>query len=305
MLQEWAQWQPYFENLRWLAMPAVLAAILLELLYQLKTGKTLYTWWDTKGNLAVIPLYIVMAIVWGPVVYWWYEQAYQARIFDWNGAWFEANTSVFLLYWACLFLLEDMTFYVFHRASHKVRFLWASHVVHHSSQQLNFTVAWRESWLPFFIFWFWMPLPLLGFHPLSVLLMQAMSLYFQVFIHTESVGRLGPLEWLFNTPNHHRVHHASNKAYIDKNFGGVLIIWDRLFNTFQKENGEPIRFGITNNIESNRPLAIQFHEYRSLISDVKNANSLSERLKIAFKGPGWKPLDKDKREPGKTSVNTQ
>ena len=288
MLQEWTHWQPIFESLRWIAGSAVIAAILLELLYQLISGKTLYTWWDSKGNLFVIPFYILMAIIWAPVVYWWYDWAYQARIVDWDAVWFKTNSWAFLGYWFGLFLLEDLTFYIFHRSSHKVRLLWASHVVHHSSEQFNFSVAWRESWLPFFVFWFWMPLPFLGFHPLSVLLIQAISLYFQVFIHTQSIDRLGPLEWIFNTPNHHRVHHASNDAYIDKNFGGVLIIWDRIFSTFKQANAEKIRFGITSNIKSNRPLTIQFHEYQSLINDIKNGKSLAEKLKTAFKGPGWK-----------------
>ena len=288
MLQEWAQWQGIFEILRVVAGCAVMAAIALELLYQFKTGKTLYTWWDSKGNLSVIPFYILMALIWAPVVYWWYDLAYQARIMDWNKAWFNAELSVFLGYWLALFLLEDLTFYVFHRASHKVRLLWASHVVHHSSQQFNFSVAWRESWLPFFVFWFWMPLPLLGFHPLSILLMQAVSLYFQVFIHTQSIDRLGPLEWFLNTPNHHRVHHACNEAYIDKNFGGVLIIWDRLFNTYQEADNDKIRFGITQPLNSNRPLTIQFHEYQSLIKDIKKANTFSEKVKLVFKRPGFK-----------------
>ncbi len=288
MLQEWAQWQAIFENLRWLAGCAVLSAIVLELLYQFKTGKSLYSWWDTKGNLSVIPFYILMAVLWAPVVYWWYDWVYQARILDWQTAWFDSHFPVFIAYWLGLFLLEDLTFYLFHRTSHKVRLLWASHVVHHSSEQFNLSVAWRESWLPFFVFWFWMPLPLLGFHPLSVLLMQAISLYFQVFIHTQSINRLGPLEWFLNTPNHHRVHHASNDAYIDKNFGGVLIIWDRLFNTYQKAGDEKIRFGIKSPIQSNRPVAIQFHEYRSLIKDIMSAKTLSLKLKTAFKGPGWK-----------------
>jgi hypothetical protein len=287
MLQEWALWQPLFEQLRWIAGSAVLAAILLELVYQLKTGKPLYTWWDTRGNLLVIPFYILVAFIWGPVVYWWYDWAFQARIIDWEEAWFASDKLAFLSYWACLFLLEDFTFYLFHRSSHKIRLLWASHVVHHSSLQFNFTVAWRESWLPFFVFWFWMPLPLLGFHPLSVLLMQAISLYFQVFIHTQAINHLGPLEWVFNTPNHHRVHHASNPTYIDKNFAGVLIIWDKLFNTYQKSGSEPIRFGITQNMNSNRPLAIQFHEYQALWQDVKKAPSFSLKLGTLFKGPGW------------------
>ena len=289
MLQEWAQWQPIFETLRWLAGSAVLVAIALELLYQFKTGKSLYTKWDTRGNLAVIPFYLVMAFIWAPVVYWWYDWAYQARIVDWGNVWFASNTMAFIGYWLCLFLLEDLTFYTFHRCSHKVRLLWASHVVHHSSQQFNFSVAWRESWLPFFVFWFWMPLPLLGFHPLSVLLMQAISLYFQVFIHTKAIKKLGPLEWIFNTPNHHRVHHACNNTYIDKNFGGVLIIWDRIFKTYQKAGNEPIRFGIIRNINNNRALTIQFHEYRALINDVKNANSVLNKIKTLFKGPGWQP----------------
>jgi sterol desaturase/sphingolipid hydroxylase (fatty acid hydroxylase superfamily) len=148
-----------------------------------------------------------------------------------------------LLYGALLFVAMDLTFYISHRLSHRVPLLWAVHQVHHSARTFNFTVAARQSWFSAILQPFWWPLALLGFEPTTVLLGQFVHFAAQLWVHTEQVPSLGPLEWVLNTPRHHQVHHASNPQYLDRNFGGLLIVWDRLFGTFV-ENVEPPRYGI-------------------------------------------------------------
>ena len=182
--------------------------------------------------------------------------------------------------WAILFFAEDLTYYWFHRTSHECRLFWASHVVHHSSQHYNLGTALRQTWtggLMSFIFWLW--LPLIGFPPIMVLTMQAISLLYQFWIHTELVRRLGPLEWVMNTPSHHRVHHGSNQRYLDRNHAGMLIIWDRLFGSFEPE-GEKVIYGLTKNINSYNPLRIAFHEWIDIWNDVRTAPTW--RLKLRY-----------------------
>ena len=135
-----------------------------------------------------------------------------------------------------VFFADDLAYYWFHRAHHEVRILWASHVVHHSSQHYNLSTALRQTWTPFGSLLFWAPLALVGIPPWAIFLMQSVSLLYQFFLHTERVERLlGLVEWVMNTPSHHRVHHGINSAYLDRNYGGILIIWDRLFRTFEPE----------------------------------------------------------------------
>ncbi|MBE7448787.1 MAG: sterol desaturase family protein [Kofleriaceae bacterium] len=188
-----------------------------------------------------------------------------------------------------LFLAEDLCYYAFHRASHEIRFFWAAHVNHHSSQHYNLSTALRQSWTtPFTGPWFWMILPLLGFAPWMVLLQQAISLLYQYWIHTEAIGRLGWLEYVFNTPSHHRVHHGANPQYLDRNHAGILIVWDRLFGTFEPERA-PVRYGLTTNLTSHNPLHIAFHEWRAIGADLRRARSLREAFLYVFGPPGWSP----------------
>jgi len=193
------------------------------------------------------------------------------------------------LAWLLLFFAEDLCYYAFHRTSHEVRLFWAAHVNHHSSQSYHLGTALRQSWTtPLTTFWFWLPLPLLGFHPLMVMTQQAISLIYQFFIHTELVKHLGPLEWVLNTPSHHRVHHASNVRYLDRNHGGILIIWDRLFGSFAPEDErEPPHYGLTKNLERPGLLHAAFHEWQALIADVTRARGLRNKLGYAFGPPGW------------------
>src|SRR5690606_38938926 len=159
-----------------------------------------------------------------------------------------------------------------HRLSHEVRILWAAHLNHHSSMRLNFATALRQSWaeqLYKYVFWLWMPL--VGFPPLMIMIMISLSLIYQFLQHTQFIGKLGMLESFFITPSYHLVHHAYNVRYLDRNHAGVLIIWDRLFGTFQeeKENEKPI-YGITENIHTYNPLIIATHEFANIWRDVKN-----------------------------------
>lgn len=192
-------------------------------------------------------------------------------------------------FWVILFFADDFSYYWFHRFSHTVRFLWASHVVHHSSQKYNLATALRQTWTGniagSFIFWAWMPL--VGFHPVWVMMMQGISLIYQFWIHTEAIHKLPrPIEFIFNTPSHHRVHHASDLKYLDKNHAGILIIWDRMFGTFQKEEEHPT-YGLTTNIKSYNPFVIAFHEWISIGKDVWKAGSVKNALGYLFGPPGW------------------
>ncbi len=188
-----------------------------------------------------------------------------------------------------LFFADDFSYYWFHRIHHEVRVFWASHVVHHSSEHYNLSTALRQTWTPMTSLPFWAGLALLGFQPWMILTQQAVSLIYQFWIHTERIGRLpAPIEFVFNTPSHHRVHHGSNELYLDRNYGGILIIWDRMFGTFQGES-EPVRYGLTRNIRSFRPTRVAFHEFAAIAGDVRAATSWRHRLGYLFRSPGWSP----------------
>jgi sterol desaturase/sphingolipid hydroxylase (fatty acid hydroxylase superfamily) len=197
------------------------------------------------------------------------------------------------LTWIALFFADDLAYYWFHRVSHESRVFWASHVVHHSSTHYNLSTALRQTWVPMTYLPFWLPLLLLGFPPWMVLLAQAWSLIYQFGLHTERIGRLPrPLEAIFNTPSHHRVHHGSNEVYLDRNYGGILIIWDRLFGSFEPE-GERVRYGLTTNIGTFKPLRVAFGEYIALWHDIRVAHGARTKLALVFRGPGWRPAGED------------
>lgn len=192
--------------------------------------------------------------------------------------------------WVLILFADDFTFYWHHRLSHEVRILWAAHVNHHSSQTLNLATALRQSWaeqLYKYIWWLW--LPLVGFPPLMILMMMSISLIYQYWPHTELIRRMPRwFEFIFNTPSHHRVHHASNIRYLDQNHGGILIIWDRLFGTFQEEKDEDKpKYGITTNINTFNLFRIASHEFVALWADVKRAPKWSDKLKYMLMPPGW------------------
>lgn len=192
-----------------------------------------------------------------------------------------------------LMIAQDFCYYWFHRASHRVRWMWAAHVVHHSSENMNFSTAFRQSLMyPLAGMWvFWLPLVILGFDPNWVVFVVLLNLGLQFFVHTQAVRTLGPLEWLFNTPSHHRVHHGRNPQYIDKNYAGILIIWDKLFGTFVPE-GETVIYGITKPVNSFNPLKVTFSEWRDMFSEVTARGlTFSEGCKILFAPPASQQKD--------------
>jgi sterol desaturase/sphingolipid hydroxylase (fatty acid hydroxylase superfamily) len=190
--------------------------------------------------------------------------------------------------WVLLFFADDLAYYWFHRVSHESRVFWASHVVHHSSQHYNLSTAVRQTWVPMTYLPFWLPLLLLGFAPWMVLLAQSWSLIYQFGLHTERIGKLPrPLEAILNTPSHHRVHHGANEQYLDRNYGGILVIWDRLFRSFEPE-GERVRYGLTTNIATHNVLRVAFHEYASVWHDVRRVRGWREKGRVLLRGPGYR-----------------
>lgn len=195
--------------------------------------------------------------------------------------------------WAGLFLADDLCFYWYHRFAHVHRFWWASHVVHHSSQHYNLSTALRQPWIgTLLLTWLpWVPLALIGFPPEAILVQMALSLIYQFWIHTEMIDRLPNwVEYIFNTPSHHRVHHARNPLYLDANYGGILIIWDRIFGSFVEENKNiPAIYGLVHNIGTFNVFRIAFHEPLSLFVDLMKAADWSSRIAYLVKPPGWRP----------------
>ncbi len=187
--------------------------------------------------------------------------------------------------WIVLFFIDDLSYYVFHRVSHESRLFWNFHVVHHSSEHYNLSVAVRQSWFSGILHWiFYAPIMLLGFAPWMFATMHGLNLIYQFWIHTKVIKRLGPLEYILNTPSHHRVHHGVNEQYLDKNYAGVLIIWDRMFGSFVNETEEP-RYGIIKPIESYNPLWINTHGWVEMWQAIKRQPTATAKLKCIFASP--------------------
>ncbi len=266
------------------AVPGFVLLIIIEMIvvrFAKKSGR--YEYRDSATSLAMGFGNRVFDIMFGGLVvvaYYWF---YQFRLFDLGWTW-----PVLV---ACFFG-EDLAYYWFHRTAHERRFFWASHIVHHSSQHYNLTTALRQTWTGTLgiCFIFHLPLVLIGFPPEMVFMFSAISLVYQFWIHTETIGRMGPLEWVMNTPSHHRVHHAINAKYLDANYAGVLIIWDRLFGTFVPEDDkEKIHYGIISQLGTFNPFRVAFHEWVGIFRDVKSAKSPREVLGYIFGPPGWSP----------------
>lgn len=267
-----------------IAVPFFGLLVVLEMIAWRLTGKGRFETRDSAASLAmglgsqIAPLFGGAAVVTAAMF-----AAYQYRFFT------IPNTL-----WAVLlcFILDDLRYYWWHRWSHEIRWFWASHVVHHSSQHYNLTTALRQTWTGQILgaVITKTPLVLLGFDPAMIVFVGGLNLVYQFWIHTELVGRLGPLELVLNTPSHHRVHHATNPRYLDANYAGALIIWDRLFGTFVPEVDEDKpRYGIIKNLGTFNPILISFHEWIAIARDVKSARSLREGLGYLFGPPGWSP----------------
>jgi sterol desaturase/sphingolipid hydroxylase (fatty acid hydroxylase superfamily) len=234
---------------------------------------------DSLANTALALMHqaadAIALIILMPLFYWIYEYRF-----------FEIELSVMTIFIA--FILQDFLYYWFHKASHHIHWLWAAHVVHHSSTKMNFSTAFRQSLMyPIAGMWvFWLPMILLGFDPVTVFTVVALNLAYQFFVHTQIVNKLGWFEKIFNTPSHHRVHHAINKGYLDKNFAGVLIIWDILFGTYAEEEAhKPCKYGIIGQIDTNNPLTITFHQWRHLVKSIRRTVGVRLKLKVLFSYP--------------------
>lgn len=200
--------------------------------------------------------------------------------------------------WLLLFVLDDFTYYWFHRLNHQVRIFWAGHVSHHSAIRMHYATALRQGvGERVHKYLFWVPLALLGFDALMIFMMMSINLFYQFWTHTELIKRLPkPIEYIFNTPSHHRVHHASNYRYLDRNHAGVFIFWDRLFGSFSGEvDHEPPKYGLTENLTNTRPIHVATHEYKAIWRDVKRAQRWQDKLKYIFFAPGWSHDGEDKR----------
>jgi sterol desaturase/sphingolipid hydroxylase (fatty acid hydroxylase superfamily) len=265
------------------AVPMFVLLIVIEMIIVRVSKKGRYEVADSATSLSMGLGNRIFGILFGSFAVAAYFWVYEFRLF--NLGW---TVPVMV---ACFFA-EDLAYYWFHRIAHERRFFWASHIVHHSSQHYNLTTALRQTWTGTLglNFIFWLPLTFIGFPPLMVLMFSAISLVYQFWIHTELIGRMGPLEWVMNTPSHHRVHHAVNAKYLDANYAGVLIIWDRLFGTFVPEDGhEPIRYGIISQLGTFNPFRVAFHEWAGIARDVKGAKNVGEVLGYVFGPPGWSP----------------
>lgn len=265
-------------NLIAYALPAVFVLALIEfLMSHFGTHKT-YEKEETMGSIFVgignliVNLLMKVVLIYGAI--WIYN------LVPWR---MEMN------WWTLIpcFILYDCCSYWSHRISHFNRFFWATHVVHHSAEYYNLTVAFRQSWVQHFKTMFFIPVALMGFHPVIFLIASQLSTLYQFWVHTEAIGKLPPFfEKYFGTPSNHRVHHGSQEKYLDKNFGATFMIWDHLFGTFQYEEEQPI-YGLTTPIENKiNPFVLNFHEYRDMLKDVKESDGLKECLFFIFASPG-------------------
>ena len=265
-----------------ISSPLMTLLILGEMLYSHYHHKELYQGKDTAISLMCTSLNFLNDLVFRGItlyiLHWCYT--YGPQVFDQKGA----------VYWMLLFFAQDLAYYALHCADHFCRFFWASHVTHHSSEKFNLAVAIRSSvFQPYYRFLYFIPLAIIGFEALDIVFMYAATQVYGFWVHTETIGKLPTwIEFIFVTPSHHRVHHASNREYLDANMGMVLIIWDRIFGTFKPElEGVKPVFGLTKNIYSFNPLKVVFHEWHSILRDLRRTKSIRNKFKYIFGRPGW------------------
>tara|TARA_R110002124_G_scaffold109606_1_gene262647 strand:- start:93 stop:1073 length:981 start_codon:yes stop_codon:yes gene_type:complete len=267
------------------AIPIFVVAVFAEMIYARTRGGARFDPRDTASSLMMGLGNTVSGIVFAGLLTAWFMFVYDHRFFTIGFAWW---------IWILAFVLDDFVYYWSHRLAHTVRWFWADHVVHHSSQHYNLTTALRQPWLsPLTLKFLWLgsAMVLLGFHPLMVGFLGALNLIYQFWIHTEVIKRCPPwFEAVMNTPSHHRVHHATNPLYLDRNYAGVFIIWDKLFGTYQPElDAERCRYGIVTNLGTNNPIKISMHEWFAIISDMRRARSLRDAMMYLLAPPGWSP----------------
>ncbi|MBV1901706.1 MAG: sterol desaturase family protein [Kordiimonadaceae bacterium] len=268
------------------AIPFFIGFMLLEIIYGWKTGRIKYEGKDTLTSLTMsIGTTIAGALTLGITLsgaYWVWENF---RIFENLGS----GIPIFIL----AFILEDFAYYWIHRSGHRIRWLWAAHIIHHSSQHYNLSTALRQTWTdvltPKFLF-FW-PLFLLGIEPAIIFFCAGLNLIYQFWFHTEAIDKCPRwFEAIFNTPSHHRVHHAKNPQYLDANYAGVFIIWDKMFGTFVPEDkNEHCNYGLVHDLDTFNPLRVATHEWVGIFKDIWSAKGLRNKILFLVAPPGWTP----------------
>ncbi len=267
------------------AIPLFVALVLAEMLWARRQRPDAYEPRDTLTSLALGLGSTVAGAISGGLLLAVFLWTYQFRIFDFGPRWWAVWWA-----WPLCFVLDDLKYYWVHRFGHRIRWFWASHVNHHSSQHYNLSTALRQTWTGFLTlnFVFALPLVLLGFHPVMIAICGGFNLIYQFWIHTEAIGRMPRwFEAVMNTPSHHRVHHATNPRYLDRNYAGVFIVWDRLFGTFEAEcDDERIRYGIVRQLGSFNLLWTVFHEWAGMLRDIRMA-PWRHKLSYLLREPGW------------------
>jgi sterol desaturase/sphingolipid hydroxylase (fatty acid hydroxylase superfamily) len=272
----------------YLFYPVLIVAIAIELFASRSRSRQIYSWRESLASLGIFIIHnftqiLFVSVPTGILFFAWEHRLWTISLERW---------------WSIplLFISIEFCYYWYHRSAHKIRWLWATHAVHHSSTHFNLSAAYRLGWTGWLSgnIIFFMPLSWLGFHPISIAVGLSLNLLYQFWIHTELISKLGILEWILNTPSHHRVHHASNPEYIDCNYGGVLIIFDRLFGTFvvEKSNrwrslssGESITYGLTHQLNSQNLFKIALYEWYKIFRDLLIAKTWRDRLRVVLGSP--------------------
>ncbi len=274
-----------------IAVPGFLALIVLEILISRHLGRKTYRLFDSIQDLSLGIYQQMTGILLAAVplaAFSWTQKHFSLNSWVGTPLWLDDFSPLGIAAWVASFALIDFCFYWFHRSAHKINFLWGSHIAHHSSEEYNLSVALRQSATEnFFSLFFFLPLAFIGVTWKQFAIGWGLNLIYQFWVHTRLIGKLGPVEWIMNTPSHHRVHHGRNPRYIDTNFAGVFIVWDRIFGTFQIEDEEPV-YGITNRLRSFNPWTANVHHFQHIWRECVSAPNWTDRLNILFRGPGWR-----------------
>jgi alkylglycerol monooxygenase len=266
-------------------IPIIVGLIRLEAVFAAFKNRQLYKRGDTGGTIGLLAGNVLVSLLTQGLILSLHFFLYQSRIFTVN------DLMPIWTVWLLTLVMIDFIFYWYHRSSHRIWLLWAIHMNHHSSVEMNFSVAFRQAWfgpiskVPFFII-----MPLLGFDPSITVVVAVFSTLWGVLGHTQWIDKLGWLDGIFNTPSTNRVHHGTNSEYIDSNYGNFFIVWDRLFGTYPKEQ-TPVIFGLVKNFQTNNPVKITFYTWSAIVFDVKGARSFDEVVEYIFGPPDWSPKD--------------
>ena len=260
------------------SFPIYIVVILAEILYSHFHHLKLYSVKGTFHNILLSSLNALLDILMRGVCLGVLNYFYQFRFMEIKSSFW---------YWFWLVIGQDFMFYWLHYVDHNCRLFWAIHATHHNSEEFNLTVGFRSSvFQPLYRFIYYIPLTLLGFKGIDIMLVYSATQIFGILVHTQTIGKLGWLEYIFVTPSHHRVHHGKNIPYLDRNMGMLLIIWDKLFGTFEQEH-EKVEYGLTKPLEKDDPFTLIFHEWIEMIKDVRRAPTLKDKLMYIFGPPGW------------------